>query len=182
MILKKLTEYAEFRACRKTMMETSYDDANDEYLSKDKRTVVDFDDVKTQYTADLGVSNEFAKSVDALFRTNDGYIRLVEFKNGDFVSSEIVKKVYDSLLIYLDITGQTITDLRENGFFTLVISEDKYGSLSAQDKRAMALANSGKQDFTMYGLGKMRGYLVKRVSCMSAERFSRYMDRIEIEL
>lgn len=43
--------------------------------------VVSFDAVKTQYTNALGLSEENAKSVDALMTTPDCLV-LVEFKNG----------------------------------------------------------------------------------------------------
>ena len=142
--------------------------------------MINFDRVKIDYLMGLSLDKKHAKSVDAIFYADESVVHFVEFKSGDFEPREITKKAYDSVLIYMDITGQTIDDIRKNGSFTLVISKDKYERLSWMDRKAMGLANKGDIDFAIYGLGKMRGYIFKKVICKYAEEYDKWVAGVKV--
>lgn len=79
-----LTDYNIFFNNIVSFKEASMDDSdknNIQYMTESAMDVVSFDAVKTQYTNALGLSEENAKSVDALMTTPDCLV-LVEFKNG----------------------------------------------------------------------------------------------------
>ena len=179
MVMKRLEYYEMFKMHRKSISDTSLNKTDNVNLICDNRLVVDFDDVKDDFLSGLGKRNEYAKSVDALYQDSGG-IFFVEFKSGGFDNSEIKKKAYDSLIIFSNITKQDAEFIRNNVSFLLVISNSRYDSLSDKDKRAMALAAKGEQDFVIYGLDKMRGYMFKSVNCMSAFRYEKYIAKRDI--
>ncbi len=178
--MRKLSSYSVFKNHKTQLKNTSSDIINKEYLSDDTRIVIDFDAVKEAYMSDISVPTDFASSVDAVFSDDEEKIYFVEFKNGDFEGIKIKKKAYDSILIYQDVVSSKISELRDNGIFILVISDEKYEKLSARDKRAMAFASRGKTDYAIYGLNKLRGYCFKEVHCKKALNFKKYIEQKRI--
>lgn len=182
-----LRNYHEFQQAKRSLKETSMDDSQKKtngkvyYLSEDERMVVDFDQVKTNYLNRLILSEEYAASVDALFQEKQEDIFFVEFKNGEFDNAEIAKKAKDSLLIFSDITKTNLSYLREEANFVLVINNEKEEKLSWQAKLAVAKANRGNIDFTMYGLNRLRTYCFKTVRLLSASQFEKKMQGISLE-
>ena len=85
----RIEDYPEFGACQKSLAECSKDSANDVMMVEDDRKVVDFDAVKTAYLNAIGLSENCAKSVDAMFCDTKGMLHFVEFKNGEYKGSEI---------------------------------------------------------------------------------------------
>ena len=107
-----------------SLKETSMDDADKKdirYMTESDLSVINFDTVKTKYANALGVSEETAKSIDALIYSAPCDV-FVEFKNGDVgnCKREVKMKIRDSLLIFCDIIGQNISYTRRNTNFILV--------------------------------------------------------------
>ncbi len=175
-----IEDYPEFGVRRKSLGECSKDSANDVMMIEDDRKVVDFDAVKTAYLNEIGLSENCAKSVDAMFCDAKGMLHFVEFKNGEYKGTEIIQKAYDSVMMFCDITQRGISELRKASKFILVINQDKYERMSPSDKRALALASKGDVDFAVSGLSKMRGYLFESVWCIPIRRFEKYITKVEI--
>lgn len=173
-----LNNYSQFRGrgVRKTLKDTSYDEAHDTYMTDSNKVVIDFDQAKTRYCNDLGVSNEYATSADALCEGNKEAYYLIEFKNGDFENSEISRKAKDSAVVFSGITGKNINEIREMVTFILVYNEN-VKRIQDKDKRAIALANRGKCDFSLFGLSQLRGFYYDHVYALDKEKFdkSRYL-------
>ena len=70
---KKLDAIGLFQSALSTLMETSFDDSNNEYMSLSEADAFDFDQVKTTYLNSLGKSEECAKSVDALIEDDSSF-------------------------------------------------------------------------------------------------------------
>lgn len=106
--------------------ETSFDDANKVYMTSLSTKVVNFDKVKDDYRK----SRQFPagskpKSCDALFQSNDE-LYFIEFRNsqsGRNVVKPIKEKVFASLLIFSDITKNTLSELVQYTNFILVYNE-----------------------------------------------------------
>ena len=171
-----LNSFPIFKSCQTSLKNTSIDSNNGMYLIDNEKVVVDFDEVKTRYLKSLKLRNHYASSVDALFVKSEKLV-FIEFKNGNFNNNEIKAKIKDSLLIFSDITKITISELRENAAFILVISNESYGKLRPQDKKALAMARNASVDFAIYGLDYIRRYLFERVDCLSAEAFNNWMKK-----
>ncbi|WP_107839677.1 hypothetical protein [Metasolibacillus meyeri] len=112
-----------------SLKELSKDDGDKNniiYMTNSEVLAVDFDQVKTQYTNELGLSEEVASSCDAItYHAN--HITFVEFKNGNMKNAKanVKSKIKDSLLIFCDITNTKIIDTREKVDFILVYNQEK---------------------------------------------------------
>lgn len=111
-----------FYKSKTTLKEVSYDDANDEYMVELEIDVIDFDKVKELYCSSLKLS-ESPKSCDALLIDEKNSV-FIEFKNGEVDTYDIRKKIYESLLIFSDITGCTIGETRKKLDYILVYNEE----------------------------------------------------------
>ena len=114
-----------------TLKETSVDktkktDEDGRYMTMSTIQAINFDDVKDFYVKDLAVPL-VPKSNDALVVVSDSEAYFVEFKNGEIDISknyQIKIKIYDSLLLLLDLIEKNISFSRENLHYILVYNED----------------------------------------------------------
>ena len=103
-----------------TLMEASKDDKNGEYMTQSTEKVIDFDKVKEEYIKNIRpkvtpVSNDVLMKID-------NKIYFIEFKNGNIKKKiyNVKRKIFESLLIFSDIIGETISFTRENVNYILV--------------------------------------------------------------
>lgn len=160
------------KVTRKTLKEASYDEKNDEYMTDSEKIVIDFDQAKTKYCNALNLSNECAKSADACCRTGEDKYYLIEFKNGRFDNHDVSEKAKESAVIFSGITGKSINDIRKSVTFILVYNKNSR-CIQEKDRRALALANKGKCDFALFGLGMLRGLYYDKVYAMEKDAFNR---------
>ena len=109
-----------------TLMEASEDDKNGEYMTQSTEKVIDFDKVKEEYIKNIHPKVTPASN-DVLMKIDDK-IYFIEFKNGNITKKEIYnvkRKIFESLLIFSDITGETISFTRENVNYILVYNGEK---------------------------------------------------------
>ena len=117
--------YETFREHISTLKECSKDHSDPgciKFMTESQLEAINFDTVKTKYANDLVLSEECAASVDALLETDEN-IAFVEFKNGQVNNRNIKDKIRDSLLLFCDLTKQTISDTRKNLDFIVVYNE-----------------------------------------------------------
>ncbi len=114
-----------------TLKKTSLDKGSGQkkYMTESEMPVVDFDKVKKAYVRELRVKpKSMPCSSDALHIGKDGNISFIEFKNGKINYMQrynIHQKIYDSLLIFGDMTGKGLSFCREHADFILVYNEMK---------------------------------------------------------
>lgn len=152
------TNQAWIRKLRTSIEETSYDMENREHMVHGKLTVINFDRFKEEYLKEHGFDITLAYSVDALAK-DDKYTYLIEFKNGDFNSTQIVNKLKDSVMMICDVWGKTISTSRKEIKFVLVINKNRYTNLGIQDKIAISKANCSGGQQPIYGLDKANVYV-----------------------
>ena len=163
-----------------SLRDISVDDSdrnNRVYVTDSKAIVVNFDLVKREYMKALHISEDNAKSVDALFEMvsahdEDPDICLLEFKNGGVEPRDIERKVRDSLLILQSITVTQLEDTRNHVQFVLVYNADK-NPMNYRERLALAKANQGKLDFCRFGLAHLRGFCFKSVAAYNQEEFEK---------
>lgn len=112
-----------------TLKETSKDnhDGNYKYMTESTLNVVDFDAVKREYIKALHVDLVPASN-DALYMDNNGECYFIEFKNGYIntkMEYDLWLKIYDSLLIFIDILDSNTTYTRSSMSYILVYNEGK---------------------------------------------------------
>lgn len=190
----KLSDYPMFRDNMTTLKETSADQrdaASCAYMTESDMTAVDFDLVKKKYVEELGLS-VVPMSNDALFHHGKEKVVFVEFKNGHIGKKEqfnIRKKIYDSVLIYSDITKSGISSMREEVEYVLVYNEDiNTGDFGQLEKGADFIQDSisfnsfaknvsalAKERYVGFGVGMFENYCFKRVHTYTEEEFEKYL-------
>ena len=181
------------------LKETSIDkrDGTPQYMTLSTREAVNFDGVKEEYVKPLGVS-EIPKSNDALFDDGKGFLVFVEFKNGYMDHRKqfaVRKKVYDSVLIFTDITSTGISFMRDHMKYILVYNEtanqdnDLDEELKKKRKTAVqpspafdAFAkNMGKyanEEYVCFGLKIFQNYCFKEVYTYTEAEFNAYLSSL----
>ena len=196
----ELSKYDIFRHQATSLKETSSDDRNkkeEAYMTESDREAVDFDKVKAEYIEGLGL-HEIPKSNDALLDDGRGTLVFVEFKNGLINSAEqfaIRKKIYDSVLIFSDITSMGISKTREIMKYILVYNETrnmtnhsdsqlaKKNALSVQpspsfDTFAKTISGYAKEEYVYFGLRMFEKYCFKEVHTFTEAEFESYLESL----
>ena len=186
-----------------TLKQTSYDSANDDYMSNIDYQVIDFDKVKDKYLKSLdGGPCQKCLSNDALFQVGDQWY-FIEFKNGVItiqIDDEIKTKIYDSLLIFLEIIDEHIDYSREKVNYILVFNSDYidrpnysrnfkrdeyrryFEQIDCIDYRADLLHSmerlSGEFGKPQFGLGRLKKFIFKDVKTLPKRVFDEYIKEV----
>lgn len=180
----EVNDYDIFRCNITSMKKASKDDANNEYMTECQKPVINFDKVVKNYCKGIHVS--IVGSNDVLVIHEDGNTAtFIEFKNGRINDTgsrnEILKKIYDSLLIFSDITNKNISETRKYMNYILVYNEAKncdaanpkteYRECESRDEIDKILLGYGKETHIKYGLEFLKGYCFKNVNTYTKNEF-----------
>lgn len=123
-----------------TLKDSSYDSANQIYLTNLSIEVYDFDKIKDEYVNRIiknyqGLSDDSFRSNDALYRKENRLV-FIEFKNGNITSKlekeKIRSKISESLLILTDILNTTLSKIRKDCCYILVYNKKKNSSFEKE--------------------------------------------------
>lgn len=174
-----------------TLKETSLDDGSIEesYMTDAGNPVIHFDKVKEAYVRNLNPKPQYEpRSIDALYIGNGEKVSFIEFKNGKMSNSQIYgvyQKIYESLLIFCDMTGENISFCRENAEFILVYNKEKNreagrekeeNHIQTSESRAeigRILSRKGKKNFVRFGMEKFERLYFRKVFTYTEEEFER---------
>lgn len=162
-------------------------------MTQSGREVIDFDAVKDEYVKGLDLK-DVPKSNDALFDEGNGCFTFVEFKNGLIDKKEqfsIRKKIYDSVLIFTDITKTDLSFMRDHMKYILVYNEtvnqnnsedkvlkekqkSKVQNSVSYDQLAKSVLKYSNQEYICFGLNIFKNYCFKEVHTYDQEEFKWY--------
>lgn len=185
-----LSDYPIFNRNIATLKETSKDEDHEVYMTESIRPVIHFDKVKEEYIKELKLV-EIPKSNDALFDEDDkGSIVFVEFKNGTINNYELRKKIYDSVLIFTDITSSSISSMRKTVKYILVYNDSKVTEdrtevdkeifvepSESYDTIAKATSKYAKKPYVKFGVNVFKNYCFKDVRTCTKEEFEAYLEQ-----
>lgn len=171
-----------FKDNYKTLKEISIDNHNLEnpsYMTESEFVCIDFDSVKNDYRDRLQALVN-PKSIDALI-IGQKINTMIEFKNG-IVDKRLIQSIKDkmlnSVIIYSDITGESIESIRENMDFILVYNYDKnpfnikeYKENYYRNMFVRRLSKKAKERYTQFGLFKYEGYIFRNIYTYSKRDF-----------
>lgn len=199
--MPELLRFPEFAAHQSALKDTSKDKHepnNSTYMTESNKTAVNFDAVKDDYVKKMRLS-EMLASCDALFEDGEGAIIFTEFKNGALKKnkqSDLRKKIYDSVLIFMDITLMNLREMRQKAKYILVYNEtaNKENKDDAElikkqtnevqpsgefDLIAKTFSKWGKKEYVCFGLKKFQNYCFKEVHTYTEKEFESYMELLE---
>lgn len=173
----------DFSKYKVSIKETSYDDAQNEYMTESQIEVIDFDKVKEEYICTLKLS-EPPKSCDSLYMNGDEKI-FIEFKNGKVKPFEVRKKIYDSILIFSDLIKCGISETRAEIEYILVYNHeanknnkdynfDPKTNIQESDEYDLLskiISENAKEHILKFKLNDFKNYLVKNIYTYNKEEF-----------
>lgn len=193
-----LNNYPIFQNHISNLKDTSLDkhDGTHEYMTQSTRVAINFDGVKDEYVLNLGLS-EIPKSNDALFDEGNGNLVFVEFKNGFMDRPKqfaVRKKIYDSALMFTDITSTGISAMRNNMKYILVYNEtvnhsnpdtelQKKQKSAVQpspsfDSIAKTLGQLAEEEYICFGIKIFQNYCFKEVHTYTEKEFAKYLSTL----
>lgn len=167
-----------------------------EYMTESEMQVINFDSVKEDYVKKGRLKlSEVPSSNDALFLGKDGRVCFIEFKNGEIDSMKNLKvklKIYDSILIFLDIIKEDLQYSRENIDYILVFNENKKhttkhfsgknmerllrSEVNESDARSTItgiLTEKSGKEYIQFDLEKYKGFIFREVHTYTRSQFER---------
>lgn len=174
-----------------TFKETSYDKDGKTpgYMTDSEILVVNFDKVKEKYIKGLRLSSTPCSN-DALYIGDDKKIFFIEFKNGIMDKHRIFKvhyKIYDSLLMFNDITNENISFCRQNMYFILVYNEERchfgsHGQKQEDSSKAIIskfIHDKANKKFVQFGLERFEKMYFKEVFTYTQSEFeNKFLSKI----
>lgn len=141
-----------FQNCKFTLKEASKNDANKEdikYMTESNFPAINFDKAKENYIKDMALHST-PLSNDALLIIN-GRLMFIEFKDGNMKKEifDVRRKIFESLLIFLDIINETIKYSRNNISYILVYNEEvneKYIKEIIEERKMEVSKRLGKNE------------------------------------
>ncbi len=139
-------------------------------MTKNENKVINFDKVVKDYVSSLNLKVT-PKSNDALFKSKNGNIVFIEFKNGklsDREKFELKGKIFESVIILTELSDKTTAFFREHMEYVLVFNEEA----CPQEKISSAVYKNSSKQMIKFGLEYFKGYLFKEVQTITQKRFN----------
>lgn len=171
-VIDKLPAELVHKCC--TLKKASKDNAKGAFMTESQIEVIDFDKMPNEFSRGKGW-NSVPKSNDALYISDKDEWTFIEFKNGEVHKDEIYRKLYDSILMLIQMEFvPSFQFVRDNVGYILVYNSEKYGknekpkSLSEINDYTLRRAKTEKK---LFDVKNFEGYLLKETHTYSAEEF-----------
>lgn len=161
--MNNINEIEIFKNNKNTLKNLSCD--KNEYMTDSLLEAINFDKVKEKHCKSLKLSN-LPTSCDALYQNDE--IFFIEFKNGYIDKKEICgihKKIYDSILIFMDLTKFKLEEIREKVNFILVYNETK------SQEETKKIETPASYNNIIYRMGQLGG----NISKFKLNQFEKYL-------
>lgn len=172
-VLAELPDILKEHTC--TMKKASTDSAKNENMTECMIKVIDFDKIPNEYSRGKGWSS-VPTSNDALYRDIEGKWTFIEFKNGTLKTADIYRKIYDSLIMLIDIgIVKDFQYIRDNFNYILVYNDEKNKKIQKSESRDLIYCNimeRAKQEEKILDIGKLEGYLFKETHTFTKKQFN----------
>lgn len=159
-VIKELHDKLKAHIC--TLKKSSMDTTNKIPMCESILKVVNFDKIPNEYARGRGWSS-VPKSNDALYIDVQKQWFFIEFKNGEIHKDEIYRKLYDSIIMLIELGIIPDFDfVRKNINYVLVYNEGKMekGQQSlARDQNYGYFMSLAKQEKRLFDIDKFEKYL-----------------------
>ncbi|MBR3602494.1 MAG: hypothetical protein IKL49_09280 [Lachnospiraceae bacterium] len=160
-----------------TLKKASMDTTNKEPMCESSIKVVDFDKIPNEFARGKGWRG-VPKSNDALYIDIKGIWHFIEFKNGNVYKDEVVRKIYDSIIMLVE--WGIIPDyefVRKNINYILVYNEGKHEkiqkSLSREQTYGYFMELAAEEE-KLFEVDKLEGYLFNETHTYTQSLFEKH--------
>lgn len=171
-VIRGLLDLLKRHVC--TLKKASRDDTNHQEMCRSQLKVVDFDKIPNEYARGKGWRG-VPKSNDALYISPEEKWYFIEFKNGSINSGEIYRKLYDSLIMLLEL--KILPDfeyIRRYIQYILVYNSEKQERIppsEGRDETYGYFLNRAKTEKKLFGIEKLEQYLFSETHTYSKADF-----------
>ena len=157
-----------------TLKKTSQDDSNKLYMTESSIEVIDFDKIPKEFSRGKGWKG-VPKSSDALYIDSSSWT-FIEFKNGNIEKSDVHRKIYDSIIMLLELKILPDFDyVRKNIRYILVYNKERYGRQKPSGLTTFQkyVQDRAEEELRLFELDKLNDYLLAEVHTYTPEEFER---------
>ena len=172
-VIEELHDILKNNLC--TLKRSSLDDSKQFkfYMSESKITVVNFDRIPNIYSKGKGWKG-VPNSNDALY-VDDNKWYFIEFKNGEVVKANVYRKIYDSLIMLIELgIIPNFEFARKNIIYILVYNSakgDKVPESPAREENYSYFFKLASQEEKLFDIEKFEKYLFDETHTYTKEMF-----------
>lgn len=159
-----------------TLKRTSLDDTNRTFMCESEMKVIHFDKIPNDYARGRGWDG-VPSSNDALYISPQGKWYFIEFKNGTIKKEQIFRKLYDSLIMLMELgIIPDIDFIRENINYILVYNPnkaDKIHKSSGRTANYSYIFNLAEQEEKLFEIEKFEKYLFNETHTYTPDLFEK---------
>lgn len=164
-----------------TFEKASFDKKNKKSMCNSSIKAVNCDKIKDLYCKKMHFCYP-PKSNDALYICDEKEWYFIEFKNGFVEKADIYRKIYDTLILFIELN--IIKDFnfsRNNIGYILVFNDDKAYHKSKSRKNIYShIFSKANEEEKLFDIEKFEGYLFKETHTYTKEDFnSVFLKKIE---
>lgn len=155
-----------------TLKRASLDKEKNEYMTESTIEVINFDKIPKEYARGKGWLG-VPKSNDALYMDSSSWT-FIEFKNGSIDKVDVYRKIYDSIIMLIDLKIVPDFDfVRNNISYILVCKKDRFSAQESPSRAAIYAhtQNCAKSETILFDLEKLKSFLLSEVHTYSPEEF-----------
>ena len=156
-----------------TLKKTSRDPTNNQYMTESTIDVIDFDKIPKEFARGKGWPG-VPKSNDALYIDSSVWT-FIEFKNGHIDKADVYRKIYDSIIMLLELKIVPDVDfVRKHIRYILVCKKTQVQPAQESENRTTIyshIKNRANAETVLFELDKLQGYLLAEVHTYSPEEF-----------
>lgn len=149
-------------------------------MSDSALTVIDFDKLPNIYSKGKEMGS-VPKSNDALYISDEGIWYFIEFKNGEVCKEDIYRKIYDSLIMLIELNViPNFNFCRENIQYILVYNSNKYDKVQQSESRKAIFENVNglaKKESKLFNVKNFDKYLFQDTHTYTKEQFEEKFTR-----
>lgn len=159
-----------------TLKRASLDDTNRTFMCESEIKVIHFDKIPKDYARGRGW-NGVPSSNDALYISSQGKWYFIEFKNGTVKKEQIFRKLYDSLIMLIELgIIPDIGFIRDNINYILVYNSNKTDKIQTSTGRIANYSyifNLAEQEEKLFGIEKFEKYLFNGTHTYTSNLFEK---------
>lgn len=175
-----------FNSNKETLKKISEDSSQNPYIymTESDKEAICFDKVNSNYIKGMKLPDN-PESNDALYIVNENEIYFIEFKNGKLNNKDkifnLYEKIYNSLLIFTDITKADLEYCRNHLNYILVYNESKNptdknsNQDTSKNQIAKHFSNKAGKTFCLFHLNKFEKIYFKKVLTYTEKEFEKFI-------
>ena len=118
-------------------------------------------------------------SNDALYVQDENHWLFFEFKNGNIDATQIYRKIYDSIIMLLEMNVIPNIDFSRKHIEYYLVYNQRKTMEPARERIYTQLYDQANKEKKLFGLDKLKGYILKNTHTYTKEQFEIFIKKVE---